>query len=141
MSKTYNLYNTNSQKHKNPNSRLGRFGVTQALAVEPLYVLSGGQKSRVALALLAYTKPHILVMDEPTNHLDLDAIQALIAALTAFKGGVVIVSHDTHFIESVCDEIWHVENNTAYKFKGEIGDFRKFVLGRKKMQKLPKIAE
>jgi ATP-binding cassette, subfamily F, member 3 len=59
------------------------------------YVLSGGQKSRVALAILAYSKPHILVMDEPTNHLDLDAIQALIAALTAFKGGVVIVSHYT----------------------------------------------
>ncbi len=73
---------------------------------------------QVALALLAYSNPHILVMDEPTNHLDLDAIQALVAALTSFKGGVVIVSHDSHFINAVCDEIWHVENNTAYKFNG-----------------------
>merc|ERR1711924_275254 len=81
---------------------LGGFGVAQNLALEPLYVLSGGQKSRVALALLAFANPHILLMDEPTNHLDLDAIQALEAALTAFKGGVVLVSHDTHFIDAVC---------------------------------------
>ncbi|CAD7961403.1 unnamed protein product [Amoebophrya sp. A25] len=113
---------------------LGRFGVTQSLAVEPLYVLSGGQKSRVALALLAYANPHILVMDEPTNHLDLDAIQALIAALTAFKGGLVMVRHDSHFINAVCDEIWHVENHTAKKFNGDINEFRNFVLSRKKKQ-------
>ncbi|CAD7961305.1 unnamed protein product [Amoebophrya sp. A120] len=113
---------------------LGRFGVMQSLAVEPLYVLSGGQKSRVALALLAYANPHILVMDEPTNHLDLDAIQALIAALTAFKGGLVMVSHDSHFINAVCDEIWHVHDNTATKFDGDIHEFRKFVLAEKKKQ-------
>lgn len=111
---------------------LGRFGVSQSLGEEPLYVLSGGQKSRVALALMAYSNPHILVMDEPTNHLDLDAIQALIAALTAFQGGVVIVSHDSHFIQNVCDEIWHVEKNTAYKFKGDINEFRNYVLKRAK---------
>ena len=71
-------------------------------------------------------------MDEPTNHLDLDAIQALIAAIGAFQGGVVIVSHDTHFIENTCQEIWHVENNSAYQFKGDIHEFRKMVLAKKR---------
>lgn len=111
---------------------LGQFGVIQSLAVEPLYVLSGGQKSRVALALLAYAQPHIIMLDEPTNHLDLDAIQALIAALTSFKGGVILVSHDSHFIEGVCDEIWNVENNTCMKFNGDINEYRNFVLKRKR---------
>ena len=113
---------------------LGRFGVTMHMANEPLYVLSGGQKSRVAIAMLAYANPHIMALDEPTNHLDLDAIQALTAALTAYQGGVIIVSHDTHFIENVCDEIWHVEDNSAYKYKGDIHEFKKFVLNRKKLK-------
>ncbi|KAJ1606052.1 ABC transporter ATPase [Cryptosporidium canis] len=102
---------------------LGRFGVTGSLALEPLYVLSGGQKSRVAIAIMAYLNPHILVLDEPTNHLDLDAIQALIVALNSFNGGVIIVSHDAHLISCATDSIWHIDhvNKTLREFKG--GDF------------------
>jgi len=111
---------------------LGRFGITGSLALEPLYILSGGQKSRVALAILAYMNPHILVMDEPTNHLDLDAVQALIGALVAFKGGVVIVSHDSYLLEAVCDDIWHVKDRTCHKFKGDIHEFKKHILKEKK---------
>lgn len=113
---------------------LGGFGVSQQLALEPLYVLSGGQKSRVALALLAFANPHILLMDEPTNHLDLDAIQALEAALTAFKGGVVLVSHDTHFIDAVCDEIWWVRDHRASRFEGDIHAFKEMVMKLKKAE-------
>jgi ATPase subunit of ABC transporter with duplicated ATPase domains len=87
---------------------LGRFQISGADAVKPMQFLSGGQKSRVAFAQLAYRKPHLVIMDEPTNHLDMDAIDALIEALTAFTGGVVLVSHDQHFISSVCSEIWVV---------------------------------
>ncbi|KAH8582226.1 ABC transporter [Cryptosporidium sp. chipmunk genotype I] len=102
---------------------LGRFGITGSLALEPLYVLSGGQKSRVAIAIMAYLNPHILILDEPTNHLDLDAIQALIVALNSFNGGVIIVSHDAHLISCVTDSIWHIDhvNKTLKEFKD--GDF------------------
>lgn len=111
---------------------LGRFGISGTLAMEPLYILSGGQKSRVALAMLAYLNPHILVMDEPTNHLDLDAVQALIGALSNFKGGVVIVSHDSYLLQAVCEEVWHVADRTCYKYKGDIDEFKKFILKEKK---------
>lgn len=75
-------------------SHLGSFGITGNLQLRPMYLLSGGQKSRVAFALCVWTNPHILILDEPTNHLDLDAVNALIVALNNFQGGVLIVSHD-----------------------------------------------
>jgi ATP-binding cassette subfamily F protein 3 len=84
-------------------SHLGSFGVTGTLALRPNYLLSGGQKSRVAFALAMWKNPHILVLDEPTNHLDIDAVNALIIALNNFQGGVIIVSHDQHLISTVCD--------------------------------------
>ncbi|EEA08409.1 ABC transporter family protein [Cryptosporidium muris RN66] len=102
---------------------LAQFGINGMLALEPLYILSGGQKSRVAIAIMAYLNPHILILDEPTNHLDLDAIQALILALNSFNGGVIIVSHDSHLISCVADSIWHIDHykKTLTEFKG--GDF------------------
>lgn len=105
---------------------LGKFGITGSLALEPLYVLSGGQKSRVAIAIMAYLNPHMLILDEPTNHLDMDAIQALIIALNSFNGGVIIVSHDAHLISCVADSIWHIDhvNKTLKEFKG--GDFNMY---------------
>lgn len=106
---------------------LGKFGVIDNLALEPLYVLSGGQKSRVALALLAYARPHLLVMDEPTNHLDLDAVQALTAAINQFQGAVVLVSHDAHFLQCTCDEVVYVQSHTCQRFKGDVSDFIKYV--------------
>jgi ATP-binding cassette subfamily F protein 3 len=84
-------------------SHLGSFGMTGTLALRPNYLLSGGQKSRVAFALAMWKNPHILVLDEPTNHLDIDAVNALIIALNNYQGGVIIVSHDQHLISTVCD--------------------------------------
>ncbi len=100
-------------------AHLGSFGITGTLALRPNYLLSGGQKSRVAFALSMWKNPHILVMDEPTNHLDIDAVNALIIALNNFSGGVIIVSHDQHLVSTVCDEIWYIKDTRVKKFEGD----------------------
>ena len=89
-----------------------------------MYLLSGGQKSRVSLSLAAWTNPHILIMDEPTNHLDMESVDALILALNNFKGGLLIVSHDQYFVSCVCDEIWYIKNGNMKKFYGDFDNYR-----------------
>ena len=106
-------------------SHLASFGVSQELATQAMYTLSGGQKSRVALAKVTWTKPHILLLDEPSNHLDIDAIDALIAGLTIFKGGVLMVSHDQYLIEATVDELWAVEGGRVSPFHGTFSDYTK----------------
>ena len=91
-------------------SHLGSFGISGNLALRPMYLLSGGQKSRVAFAMITWLRPHILLLDEPTNHLDFDAINALIIALNNYEGGLVVVSHDQYFLSSVCDRLYVVKN-------------------------------
>lgn len=103
---------------------LANFGLTANIALRPIYVLSGGQKSRVSLALAAWTNPHILIMDEPTNHLDMDAVDALILALNSYTGGLVIVSHDQYFVSCVCDEIWYIKSKKLRKFNGDFEAYR-----------------
>ena len=94
---------------------LGRFGLSGDLALNPIQFLSGGQKSRLAFAELAWRSPHILLLDEPTNHLDLETIEALAMALNQFPGGVVFVSHDERLIEMVADELWVVNRGEGGK--------------------------
>lgn len=106
-------------------AHLASFGVGTELAVQPMYTLSGGQKSRVALARVTWTKPHVLLLDEPSNHLDIDAVDALAAGLTAYKGGVLIVSHDQHLIEATVDELWAVEVGRVRVFHGTFDDYIK----------------
>lgn len=106
-------------------SHLASFGITGNLALRPNYLLSGGQKSRVALAALVYQNPHIMLMDEPTNHLDIDAVNALALALNSYNGGLVIVSHDQHFVESVCNQIYVVKDKKCTYFKGTFLDYKK----------------
>jgi len=108
-------------------SHLGSFGISGPMALRPMYLLSGGQKSRVAFAYSCWKNPHIMIMDEPTNHLDIDAVNALIIALNNFQGGVLIVSHDQHLIASVCDQIWYIKDKQLKKFHGDFEDYRKFI--------------
>merc|ERR1712038_1469463 len=85
---------------------LGQFGVTGDMAVQQVESLSGGQKSRVAFAVLCGHNPNFLILDEPTNHLDIETIEALGHALIKYKGGVILVSHDEKLIRMVCKELW-----------------------------------
>ena len=104
-----------------------RFGISGNLSLRPNYLLSGGQKSRVALALIMLDNPQILLMDEPTNHLDLDAINALVVALSSYEGGLLIVSHDQNFVEQVCTQIYKIENKKLSQFRGNFNDYRKYL--------------
>jgi len=87
-------------------AHLARFGLSGRLAVQPLYTLSGGQKARLALALLFWDPPHILLLDEPTNHLDVQTVQALGHALQKFDGGLLLVSHDRHLLAETCNQFY-----------------------------------
>lgn len=107
---------------------LGSFGITGSLGLQKMQLLSGGQKSRVAFAALCLNQPHILVLDEPSNHLDTQGLDALADALKNFKGGVLMVSHDVSIIDRVCNEIWVAENNTIFKFPGDIYAYKKHIL-------------
>lgn len=108
-------------------AHLGSFGISNNLALRPMYLLSGGQKSRVSFAIITWERPHILMLDEPTNHLDFDAINALIVALNNFEGGLVVVSHDEYFINAVCDRLYIVEDNKVKSFNGDLKEYRKKV--------------
>ena len=105
---------------------LGRFGLSGELATKPVKFLSGGQKSRLAFAELAWRQPHIMLLDEPTNHLDLETIEALAMALNNFEGGVVLVSHDERLISLVVDEIWQVKKGDMTKNPPEPGHVKVF---------------
>jgi ATP-binding cassette subfamily F protein 3 len=100
---------------------LGRFGMVGDLATQTIGTLSGGQKSRVALSIITWKKPHVLIMDEPTNHLDLETIEALIMAVTGFEGACVVVSHDQHFLQQVGQEFWGVADQQVRVFDSFMG--------------------
>ncbi len=109
-------------------AHLGSMGVTGELQVRPVYTLSGGQRSRIALALITYEEPHLLLLDEPTNHQDLDTVQALIRALSEFQGGVLVISHDEHLITAVCDELWIIRERRVDLSEGDFDDYKESVL-------------
>ncbi|GMN31415.1 hypothetical protein TIFTF001_003244 [Ficus carica] len=108
-------------------SHLGSLGVTGNLALQPMYTLSGGQKSRVAFAKITFKKPHIILLDEPSNHLDLDAVEALIQGLVLFQGGVLMVSHDEHLISGSVEELWVVSQGKVGPFHGTFQDYKKIL--------------
>jgi len=102
---------------------LGRFGLQGDLALQPVKNLSGGQKSRLAFAELAWSAPHIMLLDEPTNHLDLETIEGLAMALNKFEGGVVLVSHDDRLVSLVADELWVVMPGPSRDIPGTVTVF------------------
>jgi ATP-binding cassette subfamily F protein 3 len=110
---------------------LGRFGLAGNSEDRPVASFSGGEKSRLALALLAWQKPHLLLLDEPTNHLDLDMRDALTLALEEYAGAVVIVSHDRSLIRAVADELWLVADGDALLFDGDLEDYKRWIESRR----------
>jgi ATP-binding cassette subfamily F protein 3 len=110
---------------------LGRFGLAGNSEDRPVASFSGGEKSRLALALLAWQKPHLLLLDEPTNHLDLDMRDALTLALEEYTGAVVIVSHDRSLIRAVADELWLVADGAAKLFDGDLEDYKIWIESRR----------
>ncbi|WP_315760038.1 ABC-F family ATP-binding cassette domain-containing protein [Sphingomonas sp. Y38-1Y] len=110
--------------------QLGRFGFEGAKATTQVGRLSGGERARLALALITRDAPHMLILDEPTNHLDVDAREALIQALNAYSGAVLIVSHDRHMIEMTADRLVLVDKGTARDFDGSVDDYIAMVLSK-----------
>ncbi|MDD5385178.1 MAG: ATP-binding cassette domain-containing protein [Gallionella sp.] len=110
---------------------LGRFGLAGNDEDRPVASFSGGEKSRLALALLAWQKPHLLLLDEPTNHLDLDMRDALTIALEEYTGAVVLVSHDRSLIRAVADELWLVADGQAKLFDGDLEDYKGWIETRR----------
>ncbi len=105
-------------------AQLGRFGFSRDRANLKVGVMSGGEKTRLLLALATRTAPHILLLDEPTNHLDMDARASLVDAINDFEGAVVLVSHDTHLVKMVADALWVVQGGTVKAFDGDIDEYQ-----------------
>jgi ATP-binding cassette subfamily F protein 3 len=110
--------------------QLGRFGFSGHRATAEIRTLSGGERARLALALVTRDAPHLLILDEPTNHLDVDAREALVQALNTYKGAVILISHDRHMVELTADRLVLVDDGTAKPFDGAMSEYIDFVLGR-----------
>ncbi|MBA3667486.1 MAG: ABC-F family ATP-binding cassette domain-containing protein [Sphingomonas sp.] len=111
-------------------AQLGRFGFSGDKAMTRVDKLSGGERARLALALITRDAPHLLILDEPTNHLDVDSREALVQALNGYDGAVILVSHDRHMVELVADRLVLVDGGKAIDYAGSIDDYIDFILGR-----------
>ncbi len=105
-------------------AQLGRFGFPRDRANLKVGAMSGGEKTRLLLALATRNAPHLLLLDEPTNHLDMDARASLVDAINDFEGAVVLVSHDTHLVKMVADQLWLVDKGTVQPFEGDIDEYQ-----------------
>jgi ATP-binding cassette subfamily F protein 3 len=90
--------------------------------------LSGGEKVRLLLGLMAHEKPHVLILDEPTSHLDIDSREALIHAINEYEGAVLLITHDIYLAEACADRLWLVYHGRARQYDGDLDDYRKLVL-------------
>jgi ATP-binding cassette subfamily F protein 3 len=111
---------------------LGRFDFGAASATAKVGPFSGGEKARLALALLIYEKPNLLLLDEPTNHLDLDTREALIRALAEYEGTMVLVSHDRALLRASVDQFWLVGRGEVKPFEGDLDEYREWLLNKDK---------
>ena len=116
-------------------AKLGQFGFSRDLADNQIAKLSGGEKARLLFAFMSFDAPHLLLLDEPTNHLDIDAREALVQALNAYEGAVVIVSHDPTMLERVADRLWLVQDGACRDFDGDLEDYRKFTIAARREQR------
>ncbi len=109
-------------------ARLGGFGIGAEQAETVVGRLSGGQKARLSLMLATLDAPHMLILDEPTNHLDIESREALVEALTAYTGAVILVSHDMHLLSLVADRLWLVKDGHVAPYDGDLESYRKMLL-------------
>ncbi|MGB0835353.1 MAG: ABC transporter ATP-binding protein [Psychrobium sp.] len=114
---------------------LGSFGFIGDMAIEPIAPFSGGEKARLALAILTWQRPNLLLLDEPTNHLDLEMRLALTMALQNFNGAMVIVSHDRHLLRATTDDFYLVDNKQVQPFDGDLEDYHAWLSEQQKEQK------
>jgi len=105
-------------------SHLGRFGFSQDKAKQTIESLSGGERARLVLADICCEAPQLLLLDEPTNHLDIEAREALLRALNAFNGAVILVTHDHHMLSLAVDRLWRVGDGTCTPYDGDIDSYR-----------------
>ncbi|SFR60846.1 ATP-binding cassette, subfamily F, member 3 [Marinobacter daqiaonensis] len=116
---------------------LGGFDFHGDEALSPIRSFSGGEKARVALAVIAWKKPNLLLLDEPTNHLDLEMRQALTMALQNFEGAMVVVSHDRHLLRNTVDEFWLVNDGIVVPYEGDLEDYERWLGERRKDEAEP----
>lgn len=126
--------NASEQKVRN---FLGGFDFHGDEALSPIRSFSGGEKARVALAVIAWQKPNLLLLDEPTNHLDLEMRQALTMALQNFDGAIVVVSHDRHLLRNTVDEFWLVCDGAVREYDGDLEDYERWLADRRKDDEEP----
>ena len=119
---------------------LGGFQFAGDMAVQPIAPFSGGEKARLALAMIVWQKPNLLLLDEPTNHLDLDMRHALTMALQGFQGALVVVSHDRSLLEAVTDGFLLIENGRLRVFDGNLDDYRQWRLAQENAAASPAIS-
>ncbi len=126
-------------RNKNPDTKdhvirakLAAFGFSRDLMDNKISTLSGGEKARLLFAFMSFDGPHLLILDEPTNHLDIDAREALVQALNAYEGAIIIVSHDPTMVERVADRLWLVKDGAVEGFDGDLEDYRKFTIQAKR---------
>lgn len=127
-------------RHLGPDAReqelrdfLGTYRFSGDFAEAKVAPMSGGEKARLALALIAWKKPNLLVLDEPTNHLDMETRKALTMALSTYEGAVLLVSHDRHLLRAVTDELWLVHEGRKEVFEGDLDDYAKIVLDHRRV--------
>ena len=113
-------------------SRLGSFGMGATKVETKCKDLSGGERARLLLNMVAMEAPHLLILDEPTNHLDIDSRRALLDALNDYEGAVLIITHDRSLIEMVADKLWLVDEGTVKTYNGSMEDYAKLVIERVK---------
>ena len=114
---------------------LAGFGLGPDQAETVVGRLSGGQKARLSLLLATLDAPHMLILDEPTNHLDIESREALVEALTAYTGAVILVSHDMHLLSMVADRLWLVSDGTVKPYDDDLESYRKMLLSSDKPSK------
>ena len=119
-------------------AQLAAGGIGADIALNKVGDLSGGQKARLSLLLATLDAPHLIILDEPTNHLDIESREALVQALTAYNGAVILVSHDPHLVGLVADRLWLVNSGTVTAWEDDLDAYARFLLGRPEPKKKEK---